>query len=275
MASTDGLAALAGGSEKSDAEPEPAPGEPPAAPGGEQRESWGTRLSFLLAAIGSAIGTGNLWRFPYLCFQYGGGGFLIPYFCSLFMLGIPLMLLELSLGQHRQQGFVRCMTEIHVGFSGLAWATVINSFLSCTFYNVIMAWSLVYLVNSFSLPWAAPAAPAAAAAGCGCSALSTTCRCGEWMVDAATYTSDACSPALLPNSTVVLSCGAAEASAGYCSSDDIGASYYAALANSSAGVKQFGMLRQDVGGASAAETYFYDDVLGRSADITETGNHRH
>ena len=95
------------------------------------------------------------------------------------MLGIPLMLLELSLGQHRQQGFVRCMTEIHVGFSGLAWATVINSFLSCTFYNVIMAWSLVYLVNSFSLPWAAPAAPAAAAAGCGCSALSTTCRCGE------------------------------------------------------------------------------------------------
>ena len=80
----------------------PASAQPP-------REAWSTRVSFLLAAIGSAIGTGNVWRFPYLCYKYGGGGFLIPYFCSLFILGIPLMLLELALGQFRQRGFVECM----------------------------------------------------------------------------------------------------------------------------------------------------------------------
>lgn len=75
----------------------------------DERDQWGSRYSFLLGAIGSAIGTGNVWRFPYLLFKYGGGGFLIPYFFSLFVLGIPIMLLELGLGQVRT-----CSAQPHV-----------------------------------------------------------------------------------------------------------------------------------------------------------------
>ena len=71
---------------------------------------------------------------------------------ALFVLGIPIMLLELGLGQSRQKGFVVCLHEIHPGFAGLAWATVINSMLSCVFYNVIMAWSVLYLLNSVTQP---------------------------------------------------------------------------------------------------------------------------
>lgn len=248
-----------------------------------EREAWGTRVSFLLAAIGSAIGTGNVWRFPYLCYAYGGGGFLIPYFCSLFILGIPLMLLELALGQFRQKGFVECMMEVHVGLSGLAWATVINSFLSCTFYNVIMAWSLVYLVNCFSLPWVDPnSVPSKAAfleglpagsswTGCGCGQLDpATCSCDEWMVDPSTFTPDPCSPLLAVNETIVTQCDDALSTMGHCLPEEMGATYYvnSAPAGLEDGFKRSGMRRLEVGKVSPAETYFYDVVLRKSADIT-------
>lgn len=242
------------------------------------REAWSTRVSFLLAAIGSAIGTGNVWRFPYLCFAYGGGGFLIPYFCSLFILGIPLMLLELALGQFRQRGFVECMVEVHVGLSGLAWATVINSFLSCTFYNVIMAWSLVYLVNSFSLPWVdpsdIPSKVAFAETGCGCSdIIADSCQCDEWMIDPATFTTDACSSLLKVNQTIVTVCDSGLVEAGYCVADEVGTTYYANKMDEfsqaeAASFKRHGMHRLDIGRTSPAESYFYDTVLRKSADIT-------
>ena len=244
------------------------------------REAWGTRVSFLLAAVGSAIGTGNVWRLPYLCFAYGGGGFLLPYFCSLSILGIPLMLLELALGQFRQRGFVECMVEVHVGLSGLAWATVINSFLSCTFYNVIMAWSLVYLVNSWSLPWVdpsdIPSKTAFAKTGCGCSDLiADTCACDEWMIDPVSLTTDACSSTLVVNQTVVTQCDGALVEAGYCLAEEQGATYYANVIDvdglSSAAMPSFkrhGMRRMDIGRTSPAESYFYDTVLQKSADIT-------
>ena len=62
----------------------------------ERRESWGTRGGFILAAIGSAVGLGNLWGFPYKLYSYGGGAFLIPYIIALLLVGIPLMILEFS-----------------------------------------------------------------------------------------------------------------------------------------------------------------------------------
>eukprot|EP01044_Picomonas_judraskeda_P004643 COSAG03_NODE_413_length_8134_cov_3.448164_9_plen_434_part_00 len=128
------------------------------------RPVWQDERSFLLAAVGAAIGTGNVWRFPYLCFKYGGGSFLVPYFFSVFVLGIPVMVLELGLGQQRQKGFVYTMHEIHPALAGLAWATVLNTFLSCVFYCMVMAWSLIYLLHSFSEPWAAAEPPQSNAA---------------------------------------------------------------------------------------------------------------
>ena len=64
----------------------------------EERQRWASNNSFVLTAIGSAIGLGNFWRFPYLSYKYGGAVFFIPYLLCLFLIGIPMMLLELSMG---------------------------------------------------------------------------------------------------------------------------------------------------------------------------------
>ena len=60
----------------------------------ENREQWGSKLGFIIAAVGSAVGLGNIWRFPYIAYTNGGGAFLIPYFFAIFTAGIPLLILE-------------------------------------------------------------------------------------------------------------------------------------------------------------------------------------
>ena len=71
-----------------------------------RRDRWSSRTIFLFAAIGSAVGLGNVWRFPYLAGKYGGGAFLIPYILMLIVLGIPLLILEFAIGQRMQLGAV-------------------------------------------------------------------------------------------------------------------------------------------------------------------------
>ena len=68
----------------------------------EQRENWGTRGGFVLAAVGSAVGLGNLWGFPYKLYSYGGGAFLVPYIVAMICIGIPMLILEFSLGHFTQ-----------------------------------------------------------------------------------------------------------------------------------------------------------------------------
>lgn len=65
---------------------------------------WSSRLAFYFAAVGSAVGFGNVWRFPSLVYEYGGGAFFIPYVLALFFIGIPLLVLEISLGQYYETG---------------------------------------------------------------------------------------------------------------------------------------------------------------------------
>ena len=69
----------------------------------ENREQWGSKMGFILAAVGSAVGLGNIWRYPYLVYSNGGGAFLIPYFFALFTAGIPLLILEYGFG-HKYKG---------------------------------------------------------------------------------------------------------------------------------------------------------------------------
>jgi NSS family neurotransmitter:Na+ symporter len=68
-----------------------------------EREQWGSKIGFILAAVGSAIGLGNIWRFSYLAYSNGGGAFLIPYFVALLFVGVAVLLLELALG-HSTKG---------------------------------------------------------------------------------------------------------------------------------------------------------------------------
>ena len=76
------------------------------------RETWSKKIEFILASIGYAVGLGNVWRFPYLVFQNGGGAFLIPYFTMLFLCGMPLFCMELSIGQYFSLGPVTSWTAL-------------------------------------------------------------------------------------------------------------------------------------------------------------------
>jgi SNF family Na+-dependent transporter len=127
-----------------------------AAKGDEKRDRWTGRWTFILAAVGSAVGLGNFWRFPSLTYKYGGfGNFAVPYLLCLFFMGIPLLLMELGLGQKFQRGDVSVFRSIHKQLAGIGVASVFSSYFITFYYTVIIAWSCVYVVYAFQnpLPW--------------------------------------------------------------------------------------------------------------------------
>jgi len=127
---------------------------------GEQRMQYSNKLELLLTLVGYAVGLGNIWRFPYLAYSYGGGAFLIPYALSLLLLGLPLFMLELGLGQMFRQGTLGVWVKLGLArLRGVGAAATICTFLVSLYYNVILAWTIYYLGrtvgSSFSgtLPW--------------------------------------------------------------------------------------------------------------------------
>jgi len=122
------------------------------------RVQWRSNLGFILAAIGSAVGLGNIWRFSYLCYKNGGGAFLLPYFIALIVVGIPLMILELGIG-HRMRGSAPLsFAKIDRKWEWLGWWSVILVMYGIMlYYSTIIAWCLNYVVFSFNLSWGADA----------------------------------------------------------------------------------------------------------------------
>ncbi|XP_029030513.1 sodium- and chloride-dependent GABA transporter 2-like isoform X2 [Betta splendens] len=119
------------------------------------RGQWASKTEFLLAVAGQIIGLGNVWRFPYLCYKNGGGVFFVPYLLFLVLCGIPLFLLEMSLGQYTSLGGVSAWRTICPLFGGLGYASQVMILHGCVYYIVILAWALFYLSYSFQavLPW--------------------------------------------------------------------------------------------------------------------------
>ena len=129
----------------------------------EQRENWGSRPAFVLAAIGSAVGLGNLWGFPYKLYAYGGGAFLIPYLVAMLLIGIPVLILEFSLGHMTQRAAPEAFRRISRKSEMIGWWGIILAFVIITYYAVILAWCLSFLwyclkgivIHGGELPWSA------------------------------------------------------------------------------------------------------------------------
>uniref|UniRef100_A0AAY4EUP6 Transporter n=1 Tax=Denticeps clupeoides TaxID=299321 RepID=A0AAY4EUP6_9TELE len=119
------------------------------------RETWSKKVDFLLSVIGYAVDLGNVWRFPYICYQNGGGAFLLPYVLMAVFGGVPLFYMELALGQFHRSGCISIWKHICPIFKGIGFAICIIALYVAFYYNTIMAWALYYLLSSFraTLPW--------------------------------------------------------------------------------------------------------------------------
>jgi neurotransmitter:Na+ symporter, NSS family len=118
-----------------------------------KRDRWSSKMVFILVAVGSAVGLGNIWRFPYLAGKYGGGAFLLPYLVMLVIMGVPLLIMEFAIGQKMQQGAVSAFKKIDSRIAGIGLSSVLASFVIVSYYAVVMAWCIIYLINSFGLNW--------------------------------------------------------------------------------------------------------------------------
>ncbi|PFG55826.1 NSS family neurotransmitter:Na+ symporter [Vibrio sp. ES.051] len=118
-----------------------------------KREQWGSRAGFILAAVGSAIGLGNIWRFPYMAYENGGGAFFIPYLFAMITAGIPFMILEFSMGQKYRGSAPKTLAKIHSKFEWLGWFQVGVAAVIGVYYVAVIGWSISYFGLSFTQGW--------------------------------------------------------------------------------------------------------------------------
>ena len=113
------------------------------------RAEWGSRLGFILAAAGSAVGLGAIWKFPYVAAQNGGGAFLLIFLVIVFTLGISLMIAEMSVGASTRKSPVGAYRKLGgKWWSGVGYIGVLCGFLILSFYSVVGGWTIAYIVKS-------------------------------------------------------------------------------------------------------------------------------
>ncbi|GFS12012.1 transporter [Elysia marginata] len=120
----------------------------------EERENWTGRLDFILSCVGFAVGLGNIWRFPYLCYSSGGGAFLIPYLTFMVVCALPLFFLETSYGQFSSLSPITVWRLCPL-FKGIGYGMVIITGIVCIYYNVIISYNFYFLFAAMqrTLPW--------------------------------------------------------------------------------------------------------------------------
>ncbi len=117
----------------------------------KQREAWGSRFAFIMAAAGFAIGLGNMWRFPYLTGTHGGGAFVLVYVTVCVLIGIPVFTMEIALGRKARAGNIlgmRKLTKKGSPWVAFGWLGVLAAFFICTYYMQIMGWLFGYIVKT-------------------------------------------------------------------------------------------------------------------------------
>ena len=113
------------------------------------REKWSSRSAFILAAIGSAVGLGNAWRFPGLAAKYGGGAFLFVYLIAMLVVGIPLLMMEISVARYTRQGAPGSMRALNKKTEGIGWIAVSNGIGISIYYAAVFAWVILMFVMSY------------------------------------------------------------------------------------------------------------------------------
>jgi neurotransmitter:Na+ symporter, NSS family len=121
-----------------------------------KHETWSSRRTFLLAAIGSAVGLGNIWRFPYITGVNGGGAFVIIYLVCILVIAIPLLMAELAIGRRGGQSPIRSMQRLAAEngrsrfWHSLGWLSIITPTVGLMYYSVVAGWTLDYAINAAS-----------------------------------------------------------------------------------------------------------------------------
>ncbi|MCX7103629.1 MAG: sodium-dependent transporter [Methylobacter sp.] len=121
-----------------------------------QHSEWSSRFAFILAATGSAVGLGNIWKFPYITGENGGGAFVLVYLLCVLLIGIPIMMAETMLGRRSRQNPIETMKTLakeagaDSNWHYLGWMGVIAGFLILSYYSVIAGWASAYVLKAFT-----------------------------------------------------------------------------------------------------------------------------
>lgn len=118
-----------------------------------KREKWSKNIFFSLATIGAAVGLGNLWRFPYMAYENGGGSFFIPFIACYLLVGLPLIFLEFGMGLWSTGSVAQAFKKVNPKTTWMGWWVLVNSFVIVCYYAVVMAWCLQYAIYSLTQQW--------------------------------------------------------------------------------------------------------------------------
>ena len=119
------------------------------------KNEWGSNLSFVFAMIGSAVGLGNIWRYPYVLYSNGGGAFYIPYIVAILIMGIPFLILEYGVGYNFKSSFAKAARKINSKCEYLGWFLPVAVFMIMIYYSAILGWDGIYMMLSFTKGWGA------------------------------------------------------------------------------------------------------------------------